>query len=259
MKRKKEEIVIPGKVLVKIVTQTDSESIEYSLLTKSKLEFIKSWVEEWMVQKQPKDFIRDWQIASELLAAEKNDHSSKGKDVTVLDFFESLNKFLNYILSKGLSPSFFENDTMNVVGVLLEHVEHKKRKRSDVEDEESEVIIKPYDGSEKVWKHINKIAKDHDWIKGEIFKEKVEWKHRYRGSGIYSLRAFIEVLDIWKYNGVRPFQQTNLTSSMIYDFMSKHFTIDGLPIDREKLADTSRKKDWIKNFKKEVEANLELA
>ncbi len=158
-----------------------------------------------------------------------------------------------------LSPSFFENETMNVVEVLLEHVETKKRKRSDVEDEESEAIIKPYDGSEKVWKHINKIARDHGLIEGEIFKEKVEWKHRHRRSGIYSLRAFIEVLDKWKHNGVRPFQQTNLTSSMIYDFMSKHFTINGLPIEREDLADTSREKGWIEKFKKEVEENLDLA
>jgi hypothetical protein len=113
----------------------------------------------------------------------------------------------------------------------------------------------------EMWVRINKCLNEHGYIKGELFNdknEKVEWLFKSEKGDPYKiLRRAIQILINFKENETRLFRQAAPGSSLILEFICSNFTIDGQPISRKNLSDSTRKVQYIEDFEEEFLTDLQ--
>ena len=178
---------------------------------------------------------------------------------------ERYKEFLSYIRKENVSVPKNKKEIISLINLyiekclssyLLNEVQPTPVNKQGLKNSYTTThLFKKAEDSEQLWNKLNSYLQEHQLIKGEIFNGKTEWLHRHNGSGQYSLKALIEILNTWKYNNDKFFD-SNLNVDMINSFIIEYFTIDDKPITKKMLGAYTKKKNWLEDFKSDLESDL---
>lgn len=217
----------PDDFLVDMVLDEEKGSATLTVLTHSREEFVTSWVQGWINNEKPKEYLSMGILLTEILIND-SDEGKNESSKEVISFFKTLNQFLNYINEKNLPSSIFNNDTEGVVEAMLHNMLEKPKTKKDK--------FQMMAGEESIWKKINdycnRVPEVNDpaknrIMKGRIFEDnKIDWLD---AGGFKTLLWFIKRIAEYESPRIiaKPISQDN---GYIYEFIKYNFTIGGKPI-----------------------------